>query len=152
MKHRILALAIVPALGLSLLGVNIASAHGFGYGFGGMKHATPEEIASKHQTMFEQQAQLLGITVDEVKNAWAEGKTIQDIITEKGITQDQIQARMQALQAQQLKTQLQTLVDKGIITQAQADKRLQTTQTKLVKKQEKETNKFFKRIGKGFWF
>ena len=102
--------------------------------------------------MFQQEAQILGIGVDELKEDWASGKTIRQIMEEKGITQEQVQARMKELQTQQMKTFLQALVDKGVITQAQADKRLEIMQNQL---QNGKMNKglpmgFGRGFGKGF--
>lgn len=128
-------------LGLAFLGVNVASACGYGGWFGSFVNADPEKIASIQQTMFEKQAQMLGISVDEVKNAWAEGKTISQLAKEKGITAEQLQEKMQNARKEQMKSYLQTLVDKGIITQVQADKRLQFTNTQI------KGNKFMKGIG-----
>jgi hypothetical protein len=126
MKKRILVYAFLPAvLGLGLVSVKAASAHGF---FGGFGAVAPEDIAARHQTMFQEQASVLGISVDEVKSAWAEGKSMRDLAEEKGITQEQLQTKMRTLRETQMKTQLQALVDKGIITQAQADTRLTTMQ------------------------
>jgi hypothetical protein len=79
--------------------------------------------------MFTQQANLLGISVDEVKSAWASGKSLNDLAKEKGITQDQLRQKMQDLRQQQMKNYLQTSVDKGVITQAQADSRLSFVQS-----------------------
>lgn len=116
--------AFLPAvLGLGFLGVNIASAHGL---FGGFdSNLTPDELVTRQQTMFQNDAQILGIGVDEVKDAWSQGKTLERIAQEKGISQDQLKTRLQDAQKQKIKSQLQALVDKGVITQAQADKRLQ---------------------------
>lgn len=122
MKGKTLAYSLVPALALiGVFGASIASAHGI---WGGMSAATPEEFAATHQKQFENQAALLGITVDEMKNYWADGKSLKEIADEKGITKDQLAAKMKEAHLQQLKNQLQSLVDKGVITQAQADKRM----------------------------
>lgn len=128
MKKKMLAYAFLPVLGLSLVGVNAASAHGM---FGGLGSATPEEIATRHTKMFEQEANILGLSVDEVKAAWAEGKNLQELAKEKGIKQEDIQARMKAAALERMKDQLSALVDKGVITQAQADKRLEVMQNKM---------------------
>ncbi len=48
---------------------------------------------------------------------------------DKGITQVQLQTKVKDARTQQLKTQLQALVDKRVITQAQADQRLSYLQT-----------------------
>lgn len=140
MKKKYLLYAATPLLGLGLLGAGIASAHGNGgFGFGPMMmpNATPEEIATHQQGMFQQQATLLGVSVDQLKEKWADGKTIQEIATEQGITADQLREKMQTVKQTQMKAQLQTLVDKKIITQAQADRRLkameQRQQTKPTK-------------------
>jgi hypothetical protein len=140
MKRNMLVYAFLPAvLGLGLVSVKAASAHGF---LGGWGAATPEEVATKHQTMFQEQATILGLSIDDVKNAWAEGKSLQQLATEKGITQEQLQTKMKELRTSQMKTQLQALVDKGIITQTQADKRLATLQAKV--------EQGGKRMGRGF--
>ncbi|MEY4731323.1 MAG: hypothetical protein RL681_269 [Candidatus Parcubacteria bacterium] len=118
MKTKYLAYAILPALALGFVGTSMASANGLF-----MSAATPEEVADRHQTMFEQQAGLLGMSVDEFKAAWAQGKTLREIATERGITDDALRAKMLELGKQKLKAQLQMLVDRGIITQAQADSR-----------------------------
>ena len=116
-----LATFLAPAiLGLSLVGAQAVSAHGFM----GWRNASPEEIVSRQQTMFQDQANLLGISVDEVKQAWAEGKSLKELAEEKGLTAEQLQVKMKDLHRQAMKTQLQTLVDKGVITQSQADSRL----------------------------
>lgn len=128
MKKRLLAYSsITLAAAALLLGVNYVSAHGF-YGFFGGSTATPEQIASRQQTAFQNEAALLGISVDEVKNAWAEGKTLQQLAQDHGITADQLQQKLKDYSLQQIKDQLQTLVSQGVITQAQADQRLQFIQ------------------------
>ncbi|OGZ45769.1 MAG: hypothetical protein A3C84_00655 [Candidatus Ryanbacteria bacterium RIFCSPHIGHO2_02_FULL_48_12] len=84
MKHKTLMYSILPVLSLGLLTANVASAHGF---FGGFADLPLEEIASRQQSAFQKEAEILGISVDEVKTAWAEGKTIKQIIEEKSIDQ-----------------------------------------------------------------
>lgn len=131
MKHRKLLYAVLPAvLGLGFLGVNVASGHGF---FGGVmgSQLSAEEIATRQQTMFDRQAQVLGISVDEAKAAWAEGKSMKQIIQEKGLDTTQIHARMKDAHLDEMKTHLQSLVDKGIVTQTQADRRLQVMQERM---------------------
>ena len=128
MKKQYIAFVAVPVLALTFLAANIVSAHGFGFGmgFGGVfgVTATPDEIATRQQTMFQDEANLLGISVDAVKTGWAQGKTLPEIATDNGLTADQLKTKMQAAHASQLKKHMQTLVAKGIITQAQADQRV----------------------------
>ncbi len=129
MKYKSVVYVALPVVALSLyLGFSGVVQAGF---FGGMNNFTPEQIVTRHQTMFQEQADLLGINVAEVKDAWSQGKTVADLMKEKGITQEQIQAKMKDVKLKQMKTEVQTLVDKGVITQIQADKRLQVMQSKI---------------------
>ncbi len=122
MNKKILVYALLPVFGLGLFGVNAAFAHGW---FGVFSNENPDQVAARQQSMFDNEAQILGISVDEVKDAWAAGKTLTQIATEKGISQEQLQERMKSAREAQMKSELQILVTKGIITQAQADKRLE---------------------------
>lgn len=131
MKNKILAYAIFPMLGLGLVGINTASAHGLFGGLGGMSNLSIDQIIARQQDMFAKEAALLGISVDDVKNGWAEGKSIVKIAQDHGITKDQLQQKMKDSQVAQLKSQIQALVDKGVITQAQADKRMQFVQNEI---------------------
>jgi len=88
MKRKILAYAILPAAGLGILGASVASAHGL---FGGMSNLTPDQIATRQQTIFQNEANVLGVSVDDVKNSWAQGKTLLQIAQDHGITQAQLQ-------------------------------------------------------------
>ena len=111
------------AVGLfSLVGVSVASAHGW---FGRFSDVTSEEFAQRQEAMFQEKANLLGIDVGQVKEACAEVKTLKEIAEEYGITQEQIQERMKAARQERLQTQLQAMADNGIISQDQANQRLQ---------------------------
>ena len=117
----------LPALALTLLvGAGTASASGFG-SFS-KNNLTPEQIIARHNDMFQQQADLIGANLDEVKNAWANGTSFIDLAKSKGITEDTLKARIKILRETQIKTELQTLVEKGVITQAQADARITAMQ------------------------
>lgn len=131
MKKKYIAYAALSALGISLAGVGIASAHGMGsLGFGGFMgpSLTPDQIATAQQNQFQKIADLLGISADDVKNAWAKGENLQQIAQDHGVTAAQLQQKMKDVRTAQLKSQLDTLVQKGVITQAQADQRLQFVQ------------------------
>lgn len=118
-------LVILPVAGLLLL-VGTASAMGFGW-FGAGK-ADIDTMAAHMQTMFQAEANILGIPLDEVKAGWAAGKNINQIAQEHGITQDQLRQKMKDAKNSQMKTMLEAMVDKGVLTQAQADSRLQWLQ------------------------
>jgi hypothetical protein len=140
MNKKYLAYALVPMLGLGIIGAgaaSIASAHGTGggmMGFGGFggfgQQATPAQIAERQTSQFQAEAELLGISVDEVKAAWAAGKNLKTLASKKGITAAQLKEKMQAKRQEMMKSHLDALVSQGVITQAQADQRLQVEQTR----------------------
>jgi DNA-binding NarL/FixJ family response regulator len=108
---------------LSVVAVPLfASAHGM---FGmGATNLTPVEQATRATEQFTREAQILGITVDEVKSYWAQGKGLREIATEKGISEETIKTKIAELRKTEMKDHLATLVSQGVITQAQADSRL----------------------------
>ena len=71
--------------------------------------------------------------MDEVKAAWAQGKTLFDLATAHNITKEQLAQKMKGERAGDIKTQLQALVTQGVITQAQADSRLAFMQAQKAK-------------------
>ena len=116
--------SLLSLAGLASLGIMSASAMGFGGGMGMGSKLTADELATRHSEMFTQYASVLGLSVAEVKAAWAQGKNMLTLAKEKGISQTDLQAKMQALRQTEMKEHLATLVSKGVITQAQADQRL----------------------------
>ena len=56
MKRKFIAYAMLPILGAGILGMSAAHAHPM---FGMGSKATPEEIATRQQDMFQKQADLL---------------------------------------------------------------------------------------------
>jgi len=153
MKKKLLAYAVLPVLGLSFFaGSSSASAMGLGW-FGGFGKVDSDTMATRMQTMFQNEANLLGISIDEVKNCWAQGKSIGQCAQDHGISQEQLQQKMKDARLQQLKAQLQILVDKGIITQAQAAQRLQWMQNKAQNAKGHGFGKFMRGLrGWGGWF
>jgi hypothetical protein len=123
MKKKYAAYAILPVLAVAVLGVQTVSAHGFFGGFGG-GDLSADDIAARHEAMFAEQAALLGVSVDVVKNGWAEGKSLREIAEANGVTKDALAAKMKEARTAQMKMHLQTLVTKGVITQVQANQRL----------------------------
>ncbi len=147
MKRRIITYAVAPAvLGFGLLGAGVASAHGL---FGGISALSSDQIAARQVGIFEHEAELLGISVDEVKVGWAQGKTIKEIAADHHITADQLKINMQKVQQDQMKKQLQALVDKGVVTQQQADARLTAMQSRLAAGKGHHLGRGFGRRGMG---
>ena len=123
MKRKTQAIS-ASILGLLMIGAftpALAMAHGM---MGGAKALTPTELAARQTERFTAEATLLGITVEEVKNYWAQGKGVREIATEKGISEETLRAKMMELRKTERKARLATLVTPGVITQAQADTRL----------------------------
>lgn len=142
---------IVPALALTLFaGAGMASAQGptaangkmpaqgemRGPGrfmHGGDFEKNPDQWLSRITS----EAAILGISVDDMKTAWSQGKTLQDLATEKGITREQLAEKLKAAAEAKQKETLQALVTKGYITQAQADARLEAMKTRQASMQAK---------------
>ncbi len=130
MKNKFIVYAVVPVvLSVGLIGANAAAAHGM---FGPAGNLSPDQIVSFQQNIFTKEAQILGISEADLKADWALGKTFNQIIQDRSLDKTQIAQRMKDAQAAEMKAQLQTLVDKGVITQAQADSRLAAMQAKMV--------------------
>ena len=113
---------VIAGVALAAASGSAVFAHGWGFGLG--SNATPEEIAQQQTERFQEQASLLGATVNEVKDAWAQGQTLEELANAKGITDEQLQEKMQAARKTDMQSRLKTLVEKGVVTQAQADQRL----------------------------
>ncbi len=115
---------IIPALAVALLTGTAVSAHGMGGGGGFMMKGDPQITATQWEERITQDAGILGISVDEMKAKWAEGKGLREVAQEKGISDADLQAKLKGAREAQQKQWLQTLVSQGKITQAQADARL----------------------------
>ena len=111
-----IVLAALPVILVSVLAINFVSAHGW--------FKISSENAAEHKSvMFEQKAALLGISVEEMKNAWAEGKNFHEFMEESGLTKEDLKARMKESMEARMAEHLQSLVDDDVITQEQADQR-----------------------------
>lgn len=127
-KKRVLA-AVIAGVALAAASGSTVFAHGLGFGMN--SNATPDEIAQQQTERFQEQASLLGASVDEVKDAWAKGQTLEELANAKGITDELLQEKMQAARKTEMQAHLKTLVDKGVITQAQADQRLKVMEERI---------------------
>ena len=118
------AYALASVLTFGMLSAGTVSAHGW---FGsGEAITSPEEFAARHETMFREQADVIGVDENEVKEAWASGKTLFDLAKEKGLSEEEIRSRMQEARKEQMQNRLQALVQGGVITRDQADRRIKT--------------------------
>jgi len=140
MDKKYIFYAIIPALTFVVLGAGIASANGM---FGGFGNPSPEDIAQKQETMFEKKADFLGISLEEMKDFWAEGKTVQEIAEEQGISLEEMQTKMREAKEEALQSRMQVMVDNGVISQEQADERLEFMQNRF------ENREMGERMGEG---
>jgi len=147
MHKKFLISIVLPVLVFGTLIANSAEAKGLGFCGRGFSKINLDDWAQRTEKMFENWAKILGISVEKVKNYWAEGKTPKEMMEAESISKEDIQKRMQGMRLEELKNQLQKLVEKGIITQEQADKRLEWIKKQSENQMEK---KFFKRGWKGF--
>ncbi len=132
---------LIPAIALAtLMTASTVSAHGFG-GFM-MGKASPEEMVTQWEQRLTQDAALLGISLDEMKSKWAEGKNLEEIALEKDMTKEQLQAKIKSAREEQHKAFLNTLVSQGKLTQAQADAHIKVMS-------QKQQNKAGKMMGRG---
>lgn len=122
---------IVPAfMLLGLLGVGSASAYGGGLGMMGKfnPNTDPATSVKNWSEQLAQKANILGVSVEDMKNYWVAGKNVKDIAKEKGISEADVQTKMRAARETEMKAWLQSLVTNGQLTQAQADARLKFMQ------------------------
>lgn len=122
-NKKYFAVSAIAALGV--LAAGTALAHG-GPAF--LWENDPVAAATQWEQKFTDEAGILGITPDEMKNSWAQGKGVREIVKEKGISDADLQKKFQAAREQQHKDMLQALVSQGKITQAQADARFKFMQ------------------------
>ena len=118
-KSKFVAYASLATLGLGILGAGVASAQGLFW-----STTSPQQIAANQEIAFENEAAMLGMTVDELKSEWAQGKSLVQIASDRGITKAELQSKMREARLAQIKKSLQALVSNGVITQVQADQRL----------------------------
>lgn len=107
-----------------------------------------EKATEKVELMFERWARILGINVEKIKEYWAEGLNPKEIMEKEGIDENKVKENIKGWKTEQLKEFLQRLVDKGIITREQMEKRLKIEQQRL---EDCSKCKFLPGIGKRNW-
>lgn len=111
-------LAALPVLLVSVLALSFVSAHGW---FGMSKG----DGAEHKGMMFEQKAEFLGMSVEEMKDMWTEGKNFHEMKEESGFVKGEFKMHMKEGMEERMAEHLQSLVDDGVITQEQADEKSQ---------------------------
>jgi hypothetical protein len=119
-KFLICALLAIGILGL--VGAGTVSARGW---FGGCADLDPETMIEKQNQMFEKKAEFFGISVDQIKEYWIQGKNMNEILEELGINKEEFWEQMKQSKQERMQEHLQIMVENGAITQEQADQRLE---------------------------
>jgi len=152
MKRKYVVYGLMPMFLLGLAGVSAATASAHGW-FGRGADIDPVTAAADQTERFAQEAEMLGISVEQVKEYWAQGMNPRDIIDELGLDETAIHERMQAERQANMKAHVQALVDQGVITQAQADTRIafmETNEGKFMGRGEGRGNGGMRGMGMGF--
>jgi SpoVK/Ycf46/Vps4 family AAA+-type ATPase len=102
-----------------------------------MMGGTPEQQTEMVQKHLNQMVSVFGITLDQAKTYWADDKNIHEIAKERGMSDTDLKTKMDALREAEMKTGLQNLVSKGLITQTQADTKLAKMKAKMTEMKNK---------------
>lgn len=134
---KIFTYGIVPALAVVFLGAGTVSAaqnmisenftetHRGGRGLGMGVIKTPQEFVERQTQLFVHQSEITGIPVEEIAGAWAEGKKLETLLKKRELIILWCKKKCAHMERPQMKERLQALVDAGVITQAQAETRLE---------------------------
>jgi len=120
MKKSLLIGALLVG-GLALTGVGIVQAMGFGW----QADLDPAEVVERQEAKFQGQAEMFGISEDQVKDYWAQGLHPKEIAEELGISEEEMQTKIQQRRQQMMEGKMQILVENGVITQEQADQKVE---------------------------
>ncbi|MBT9130664.1 MAG: hypothetical protein DDT40_00588 [candidate division WS2 bacterium] len=113
-KYMVVLVVLMLVLGVSVTVYSYGMMGNFQGGMFGLRSGERLEY------MLQKKATILGITVEELKKELNSGKTFLDLAKARGITEEQLRAKMLEFQ----KVRLQELVIAGRITQEQADQML----------------------------
>lgn len=134
MKNKIL----IPIFSAIFLFFVINSSYAYGF-----KSLNNQDYLTLMQQKFENWSKILNLPLEEVKNYWAQGKNLFMIAQEKGISLESIQNKMRELRLEQEKQRLNYLVEKGIITKEQMEKRLNYFNQNMENKNFQKMNRYF---------
>jgi hypothetical protein len=127
---KILLYSLLAVGVVGLVGASAVSAQGFFH-----NHAMDsegKEAKGGYENMLKAKAEVLNLSVEDLKTAKEEGKTFQEIAEDQGLSVDELRAQMQE-KKQELRTQkiegrkahIEELVANETITQEQADEKLE---------------------------
>jgi len=114
--------ALATALGLSLFAYQADADE---VGSAGSRQRGLGMRGSGHERMLEAKSEVLGVSTDELQQQLDSGKTFPEIVEESGMSFLDFHNKMKEVRLAQLEDHLQELVSDGILTQAEADARLE---------------------------
>ena len=127
---KILLYSLLAVGVVGIVSASAVSAQGFFHNRG--MNIDGEGAKGGYENMLEIKAEVLGLSVDDLKAAKEEGKTFQEITENQGLSVDELRAQMQekkqelrAEKMEGMEAHIAQLVADGKITQEQADEKLE---------------------------
>jgi len=108
----------------TLLGVGVAGLTGAGMVFAG--ESFHKGMGGGYESMLENKAEILDMTVEELNAAKEDGVTFREIIEEKGIDFDEFHEQMKAKRAERINARMDQLVEDGRIAREEANERIES--------------------------
>lgn len=125
MNKKVLVFSLAVLTIFTAIGISSVDARGFSQNNLGFNS---DQMTERRVQMIENNAELLGITVEQLENYHAEGKYMFEIAEELGLDMDNFREKIELNRQNRMKERLQDLVDNGKITQEQANKRSENIQ------------------------
>jgi hypothetical protein len=125
MNKKVLVFSLAVLTIFTAIGISSVDARGFSQNNLGFNS---DQMTERRVQMIENNAELLGITVEQLENYHAEGKYMFEIAEELGLDVDNLREKIESNRQNRMKERLQDLVDDGKITQEQANERLESMQ------------------------
>jgi hypothetical protein len=123
--NKLFGYLVLSVVAIMLITTGTAYARGWFW-----TNESPEDITARHQAMFKHKAELFGISAEEMKDAWSEGKRMFQIAEEYGLNKEEIMEKMAEDRRVNLQERLRVLVENDIISQEQANQRMEVMQNK----------------------
>ena len=117
MNKKVLTLALVVLASVGL----VAASSVFAQSSDNTQNTEKCRCGDRHQLRLDMKADILGVDIEEIQAMREAGKTFPEILDELGIDREEMKEKMQAAR----QAHIDQLVADGVITQEQADQRLE---------------------------
>ncbi len=124
--NKLFAYALLSATAITLIGSGIVYAQGPQSWFWAQEIA--EDSIVKHQEILEHKAQIMGISTEEMQENWQENKRFGKFAEDYGLDREEIMEKMAEARRNNLQERLKALIESGVISQEQADQRMEAMQ------------------------